>query len=328
MLILRFTEPMPESLPPQPRDRSAAVAAHRAHQSEWRERELGWPAGPPTHGGAAKRYPLLGSCLAPEFEGRLAREQGVNLMSPAARAYAVARQGQLQSLGGLAEADRLWRNLLSSQPLAFSIAGELRDHPDQAARLFTVLTGRPVVGPEHLEDSSTPSHQLHGIEAEWFPPRGHHTGDRSGFDIAAYLRLESGERLLVSIEVKYVDTFSNEKLKWKDYSQHLEETGLDKAACEDIVESGGSQFLRSVLLTDSLRRRGLRGGGEVDRTLAVVLARGADPSAKKVVQKVAEYDPQTPVAHWSHEEFFDACAAQPELAAWAQSLRRRYLLGS
>lgn len=167
---------------------------------------------------------------------------------------------------------------------------------------------------------------MRGIEAEWFPPRNLHTGDHSGFDVAAYLRLGSGERLLVSIEVKYVDTFSPKKLKWEDYSQHLEETGLDEAACEDIVESGGSQFLRSVMLTDSLRRRGLRGGGEVDRTLAVVLARGADRSAKKVVRKVAEYDPQTPVAHWSHEELFDACAAQPELAAWAQSMRRRYLL--
>ena len=52
------------------------------------------------------------------------------------------------------------------------------------------------------------------MEAEWFPPRDLHTGDRSGFDMAAFLRLRSGERLLVSVEVKYVDTFSAKKLEY------------------------------------------------------------------------------------------------------------------
>lgn len=56
--------------------------------------------------------------------------------------------------GGLAEADRLWRNLLSSQPLAFSIAGAVREHPEEAA----------VEGLERVEDLSVPSHQLGGIE--------------------------------------------------------------------------------------------------------------------------------------------------------------------
>lgn len=63
------------------------------------------------------------------------------------------------------------------------------------------------MGLEHLEYSSAPSYQGSG-SAEWFRPRDRHTGDRSGFDIAAYLRLQSGERLLVSIDVKYADTFS------------------------------------------------------------------------------------------------------------------------
>lgn len=67
---------------------------------------------------------------------------------------------------------------------------------------------------ERLEDPGSPSHHLDGIEAEWFPPRDLHTGDRSGFDMAAFLRLRSGERLLVSVEVKYVDTFSAKKLEY------------------------------------------------------------------------------------------------------------------
>jgi hypothetical protein len=53
-------------------------------------------------------------------------EEDPNLMSEAGRAYAAARQQELKALGGLAEQDRLYRNLLSSQPLAFSIAGSGR----------------------------------------------------------------------------------------------------------------------------------------------------------------------------------------------------------
>lgn len=78
---------------------------------------------------------------------------------------------------------------------------------------------------ERLEDPATPSHQLDGIEAEWFPPRDLHTGDRLGFDMAAFLRLRSGERLLVSVEVKYVDTFSAKKLEYKGYTDYVKRGG-------------------------------------------------------------------------------------------------------
>lgn len=318
---------MSETPAPQPLDRNATVAAHRGHQSAWRARELGWPAGPPTHLGAANRYPVLGSCLAADFKGRSAKAEGLNLMSPAAKAYADRRLAELHALGGLAEDDRLWRNLLSSQPLAFSIAGELRQHPEAAARVFATLTGEEVVAIDVLADSTQPSHGLGGIEAEWFPPRELHTEDHSGFDVAAYLRLRSGDSLLVSIEVKYVDTFSPKKLTWAGgYPKHAVAAGLGQKAFEGIVAAGGSQFLRSLLLTDSLRRTGLRGSHEVDRTLAVVLARGDDRSARTVVSTITGHAPRTPVAVWSHDAFFDACATQPELEDWARRMRRRYLL--
>jgi hypothetical protein len=165
-----------------------------------------------------------------------------------------------------------------------------------------------------------------GLEAEWFPPRELHTADQSGFDIAAYLKLSDGQRLLLTIEVKYTDSFSAKKMTWERYGAHLEAAGLDEPAMKGIVLAGGSQFLRSVLLTDSLRRRGVRGGPGVGRVLAVVLARGDDGSAKGVVSKIAEYQPSTPVAFWSHEEFLLACSREPDLAEWSDRLKRRYVL--
>ncbi|MGO4341524.1 PGN_0703 family putative restriction endonuclease [Pedococcus sp. 2YAF34] len=183
-----------------------------------------------------------------------------------------------------------------------------------------------MLGLEYLEDACTPSHALHGIEAEWFPPRELHTADQSGFDIAAYLVLSDGQRLLVTVEVKYTDSFSAKKMTWERYAAHLQAAGLAERAMQDIVRAGGSQFLRSVSLTDSLRRRGVRSGPGVGRVLAVVLGRGDDKSARAVVNKITEYRPSTPVAFWSHENFPQACSREPELAEWSQSLKRRYVL--
>ncbi|MBA2323751.1 MAG: hypothetical protein H0V92_06995 [Pseudonocardiales bacterium] len=164
---------------------SPTQRAHRAHQSSWRTEILGLPAGPPSKR-VRDRYPTLGNFLPESHDGRSAADAGWNLMSDAARTYTHERVQVLARTGGLAEPDRLWRNMLSSQPLAFSIAGELRAHPQAAVAVFTELTGLPVVAFDRLGEPGD-DYRLDGIEAEWSPPRDHHTGDQSGFDIAAML---------------------------------------------------------------------------------------------------------------------------------------------
>lgn len=310
--------------PSGPKDRSATIAAHREHQSRWREQELnGWPPGPPTHPGARKRYPTIGSCLAEEWKGQHVADTGPNLMSPAAVEYAKSRCEQLTATGGLAEQDRLFRNLLSSQPLAFSIAGELRHHRGPAARALGQLAGVDIERFEPLADST---HTLDGIDAEWAPPKDHHTGDRSSFDIASHQILRTGESHLLTIEVKYVDTFSAKKVDFDRYEEHLTALGLSKDATDHLVAAGCSQFLRSVMLTDSVRRSGVRGDRGLDRALAVVLGRSDDKQARRVVDALKMHDLPTQVQFWSHAEFFNACEAQSELGEWAQRMRRRYVL--
>lgn len=238
-------------------------------------------------------------------------------------AYTRQRCEQLGFIGGLAEKDRLYRNLLSSQPLAFSIAGELRAHLDAATRVFSHLAKVKV---ERFQTLGDPTHPLDGIDAEWAPPKEHHTGDRSGFDLAAYQFLYSGQDLLLSIEVKYIDTFSPKKIDYARYEPHLSELGLSRAATEKLVTGGCSQFLRSLMLTDSVRRRGVRGSGRIHQASAVVLARSGDKQARRVVAAVASHNTPTRVDFWSHEEFFDACEQQPELDNWAKRMRQRYIL--
>ena len=327
--VVRFNATVTSSGHPQPPG-GGALGPHRAQQAAWRE-HLGWPPGPPTHKGAQARYETVPFCLAREHGGRTAREAGINLMSDDAISYAKTRGEALGPIGGLAEEDRLWRNMLSSQPLAFSIAGELRRHPDAAAALFTELIGDKVASLEPLVDPRFPAYALHGIEAEWFPPRKLHTQDRSGFDIAALVRLADDRRMLVTIEVKYTDSFSSKKLDpdRQPYPAHLTALGLEQDQTRGLIDSGGSQLLRSVLLTDSVRRHGIAGeanGGQgTGRALAVVLARADDSSARRVTDRFAKLDLPTATDLWTHTAFLDAAGHQPALADWAERMQTRYL---
>ena len=336
-----------------------ATGRHRRHQGVWRER-TGWPAGPPTDEHLHEKYPTLPNMFAARSaDGRDVREELVNLMSPAARRYARDRIPIVDAIDGLVHPDRFYRNLLSSQPLAFSVAGELRRYASAAAAVVADLTGLPTDGLDRLEapDELVPDEHrkprqlrnrtvkpyaplqqftLDRVEAEWFPPRWAHTGDKSGFDVAACLTLKgspdvpsrSGRRLLVSIEVKYTDSFSKDKVTWVKYRPHLEALGLTEQTTRELVDRGCSQVLRQVMITDSVVRTGLvpgaNGRGRVHQGMAVVLARHDDRSAQEVAERLDERV-SLPVRFWSHRDFFRACGRRSELSDWAQQMLDRYV---
>jgi hypothetical protein len=324
-----------------------ATACHRRAQGEWRHRVRAWPAGPPTEPQVRARYETLPNYLAPTHGLRDAVAEGTNLMSPAARSYTADRLSVIDSLGGKVYRPRLYLNTLSSQPLAFSVAGELRELRDAAANLLNELCRLPAGTASELvtltgSDDVVPRSQrgvrgyqqlevytLAGVEAEWFPPRWAHTGDRSGFDIACCLGLPEGRRVLVSIEVKYTDSFSPGKVEWAKYGDHLAAVGLDEGATKALVKAGCSQVLRQVMITDSVRRNGLvpdvGPDGCVDEVLAVVLAREDDKTARRVVRMLDDAT-NVPVQFWSHRQLFATAAKQPALEAWAQEMADRYVL--
>jgi hypothetical protein len=198
--------------------------------------------------------------------------------------------------------------MLSSQPLAFSLTGHLRARTRTRRHAYSRSSrgGRWQVsaGIGDAGDSYAPDR----IEAEWSPPRDEHTDDRSGFDLAAIVCPPDGTRALVSVEVKYVDTFSPAKLDLVRYAEHLSAAGIATRAASAIVEAGGSQFLRSVLLTESVRRRGIRGETSLEGALSVVLGRHDDPTADRAVKAVEEQAPQLATARWSRRDLFAAAS--------------------
>ncbi|MEJ2869725.1 hypothetical protein WCD74_18285 [Actinomycetospora sp. OC33-EN08] len=308
------------------------VAARRYEelQARWRSEVLGLPAGPPTHPGS--RRPTVGWCLPRAMGGVTAAEAGWNFLSAAARDYARRRKDG----PGLVAEDRLWRNMLSSQPLAFNVVGELRTHPVAAASVLATLTGLEVVALVSLGDPDHDRFALDGLDAEWAPPKEFHTGDQSGFDIAALLRLGDGRRLLLSVEVKYTDYFSpgfrNDELARKvvQHRPHLAELDIDTHRGRELLHARTtSQFLRSVMITDSLVRRGIRGDDHLDGAIAAVLALDRDASAREGVSQVhaALGTSRVQPVFWSLEKFLDHAGAEPALAYWADTMRQRYLTG-
>ncbi|MCF6376431.1 hypothetical protein L2K70_02335 [Nocardioides KLBMP 9356] len=317
-----------------PRDRDPATRRHRRHQGEWRSSTLRWAAGPPQDDIRVRaRYETLPNWLAATDRGRDVVVDGPNVMSDEARSYTHGRLDALNTIDGKAEPDRLWRNLLSSQPMAFSIAGHLRAHRDEAAALLGAMTGLDVahLGTLAPPDGTPAAHMLEGVEAEWFPPRQSHTDDKSGADVAACLDLTDNTRTLITIEVKFTDTFSPAPVRWTRYEEHLMSLGLDEEATKRLVDAGCSQVLRQVMLTDSVRRRGITADsgpdGAVEAGIAVVLARHDDKTAKRVANTLDEaVGSVVPVKFWSHRQLFGEAARIPGLSEWAQRMKARYVL--
>ena len=91
---------------------------------------------------------------------------------------------------GIIEENRLYNNLLSSQPLAFNFFGFLKVHPDIALAFLRTL--RPDII------------QVETVVFEYAPKA---TSDHSAFDFGFIIRSETG-RGFWGFECKYTDTFS------------------------------------------------------------------------------------------------------------------------
>ena len=166
-------------------DKGAFQRQARVLQSMWRE-QRGYPIGEQRGRGVSR---LLGSRLAMPW----AQETLANYFTETIRD--VVRQevlNQDKSKGKLFARPRIFDDLLSSQPMAFNLFGELQQDLALATTVFKGLTNDRI-------------REVTGIEFEYSPGRGdvQYTGDRSAFDVfVTYLTLD-GKSGFAGIEVKY-----------------------------------------------------------------------------------------------------------------------------
>ncbi|TKJ28327.1 hypothetical protein [Blastococcus sp. CCUG 61487] len=287
----------------------------RRRQSAYREEVLRLPAGTDARGRTFGNYLPAG-------------DRRSNFLSDEAATYAAARADVVRNEGGQLEQNRLFTNMLSSMPLAFNVFGHLRAHPGAALVLLSNLSGSTLT---ELETVVVGSRTIAGIECEWAPTRRDHLDDGTAFDAVAAARQANGRRLLIAVEVKYIDSFSRDPEnaeKDAKYRRICERFGLAPTAFEALQGPATRQLLRNVLLTESVRRGGADAAEPLfDDAVTLVLARDDDPAARGAVDAVRRQrgDLQTDVAFVGHGELADAADAVEALVPWSARFRRRYV---
>ena len=183
---------------------------------------------------------------------------GSNFLTPSIFAIAQERVRDRQEYETV-DATRLYRDLLSSMPMAFNLLGEAslprsEDSRARLARLFGV-------------DPTQPS----DIVFEWSPARRstRYTNDRTAFDVALRLGDPAGPRTVVGIETKYHEHSTKEKApssrkpdalrRYKAQTDFLvaiaEASGAFKAGWHQrVLSTDLRQIWRDHLLALSMRR--------------------------------------------------------------------------
>ena len=185
---------------------SADQARLRLLQALWRE-ESGLPIG--IHESKDGRVEL-GSRVADDPD----HPAGHNFLTPtiidqAKRALEADVCGGVPQDGAVIVQRRLWTDLLSSQPMAVNLFGELAADLDLAG-----VVARAVWGPQIERVTS--------LCFEWSPGRGDPTylGNGSAFDVFLAYETPAGGRGFIGVEVKYHENMRARAAKGADWYDH------------------------------------------------------------------------------------------------------------
>lgn len=140
---------------------------------------------------------------------------------------------------------RIWNNLLSSQPLAFNLFGELK--------LETGLKTATAVFRELFPNQVK---KVTAIEFEWSPGRRNprYTNDRSAFDVFVEYDSLSENKCFYGIEIKYAEHMDNQLARLREeYEKVANSMGIYKSeSLDDLRNTSLQQLWRGHLLVGSM----------------------------------------------------------------------------
>lgn len=287
--------------PTDTRFRSAA----RLLQALWRE-EQNLPLG--RHRSPNGKSRKLGSRITPA-----AGRAGANFLLPAIGSL-VRREVAYREIGAAIDTDRLYRNLLSSMPLAFNLFGLLKLDLDFATRVLA-LTIPGFKG------------KVVQVLFEHSPGRGHPSGtaDFTAFDVLLRYRTPEGRRGFLAIEQKYAEAMAESAGKTRGRFDELSTmSGLFIDPDNPALRNNPFQQLwREHLLAFTMLDRGLYDEGSF-----VVIAPRLNWHAQNAVTAYArllnsESGKGPGFLSITLERFIEALAAAGE-PEFATSLHQRY----
>ena len=209
---------------------------------------------------------------------------------------------------GIIERDRLFRNLLSSQPACFNLFGPFVAAPNRLLRWVQTID----------EDAAV----VTGVRFEWAPPRDQHFDGGSAFD--AFVTYETGDARprFVGVECKYAENLASSSIEVRDvYKSFTAQSGLwADGAADRLNVPSMRQFWLNTLLAQSLAVR----GDEFDAGTTVVVSVSSDMSALQAVNDVrAELVTPDKWLRWMPYE--TVLAAIDDDDDWRTAFVRRYL---
>ena len=273
------------------------TAGCRWLQSWYRDTELG--IGP---GEQSKERPhrLVASMLP------LGSDRKLNFLSDEILAVVDARLED-GTHSGIIEKDRLFRNLLSSQPASFNLFAPFVTDPTALVPWIRTLDGT--------------ADRIDRILFEWAPdPRLHFDGG-SAFDVFIEYS-SSGEPCFLGVECKYAENLGASSIRVRE--PYVEFTTTSSAwrdgAARRLDVARLRQFWLNILLAQSLVEREQR----FRRGSVVIVACNADVSAREATALVrAELETPDAWLRWSPYE--DVLSAVQGHESWSAAFRRRYL---
>jgi len=209
------------------KDSSSFAEKARLLQSIWRT-EKGY------------EFEKYGNFLQEDF----AKQTGANFLSKTIFEFVKNEVKTKHEKEKVIQEPRIWNNLLSSQPLAFNMFGELKQNTELATKIFQDLYSERNIN------------NITRIEFEYSPGRRDpkYTGDRSAFDVFIEYENRENKKGFFGIEVKYAETLNDKPSSHKpNYEKISEKSGIfDMSKLDKLKQKPIQQIWRDHLLTLSL----------------------------------------------------------------------------
>lgn len=201
----------------------------RFHQAWWRAFVLADEPG--NHPGEKDK--TIGSVI---LNGKITRKNFLSSNSIAAVEKTLHERKDARP--GILVEDRLFNNLLSSQPLCFNFFGELKLDRDFALSVLRCFY------PEIT--------RVNDVKFE-FAPRKKYTNDNSAFDVAFDV-MAGGRNGLIGFECKYTDSLSSKKYDKREYRLIFDRSGGETfiAPYEKFIMAEYNQLFRNQLMCEAL----------------------------------------------------------------------------
>lgn len=178
------------------------------------------------------------------FEIDFAKKSGANFLTENIFKIVKFEIANKHKNGKMIKEPRIWNNLLSSQPLAFNLFGELSIHKDACAKILKTLY------PERNIATVTE------VKFEHSPGRKNpkYTNDSSAFDVFIEYTSNIDERGFLGIEVKYAESLNDEPSTHKITYERISELSklFDMSKLDILKEKPVQQIWRDHLLALSL----------------------------------------------------------------------------